>query len=68
MTGVVFFKILIIARVIMIYYVIYEKNTQREPRVIMAIYKGEEYRVTGELVEDFGDFLLELVEEQLADQ
>jgi hypothetical protein len=37
-----------------------------EPPVIMAIYNGKEYVVVEKVAEDFGDFLLMLVNEQLA--
>lgn len=43
-------------------------NTDGEPPVIMAIYNSKEYVVTEKVAEDFGDFLLQLVEEQLANQ
>lgn len=39
-------------------------NKQKEPRVIMASYDGEEYEVVEILAEDFGDFVLQLVQEQ----
>ena len=39
-------------------------NEENEPRVIMAEYNGEEYEIIEILAEDFGDFILELVEEQ----
>ena len=40
-------------------------NSYGEPRVIMAFYNGRDYEVAEILAEDFGDFLLQLVEEQL---
>ncbi len=40
-------------------------NSDGEPRVIMAYYNGEEYEITEVLAEDFGTFVLGLVEEQL---
>ena len=40
-------------------------NEDSEPPVIMAIYNGEKYVVVERVAEDFGDFLLELVEQQL---
>lgn len=40
-------------------------NADDEPRVIMCMYTGEEYEITEKVADDFGDFLLELVEEQL---
>ncbi len=43
-------------------------NSEKEPRVIMAFYNGEEYEIDEVLAEDLGDFILELVEEQLEDQ
>ena len=43
-------------------------NEDGEPAVIMAIYDGEKYVVTEKVAEDLGDFLLRLVEEQLARQ
>ena len=39
-----------------------------EPAVIMAIYNGSEYIVVEKVADDFGEFLLTLVEEQLARQ
>jgi len=43
-------------------------NAENEPRVIMAIFTGEEYEVDEIISEDLGDFLLELVEQQLEEQ
>jgi len=43
-------------------------NEEREPPVIMAIYDGEKYVVVEKVAEDFGDFLLGIVEEQLSRQ
>jgi hypothetical protein len=43
-------------------------NEDGEPPVIMAIYNGQEYVVIEKIAEDFGDFLLKLVEEQLERQ
>lgn len=43
-------------------------NEEKEPRVIMAIYTGEKYEIVEVIAEDFGDFLLQMVEEQLAHQ
>lgn len=43
-------------------------NEDGEPPVIMAIYDGEKYVVTEKVAEDLGDFILMLVEEQLARQ
>ncbi|MDH6366901.1 MULTISPECIES: SMI1/KNR4 family protein [unclassified Breznakia] len=43
-------------------------NEEQEPKVIMGIYTGEQYEKTNNLAEDFGDFILSLVEEQLANQ
>ena len=43
-------------------------NEEGEPPVIMAIYDGEKYVVTEKVAEDLGDFILQLVEEQLARQ
>ncbi len=40
-------------------------NSENEPRVIMAFYNGKEYEVSEILAEDFGEFLLKLVQEQL---
>lgn len=40
-------------------------NTEGEPRVIMAFYNGTEYEVAEVLAEDFGDYILQLVQEQL---
>ena len=43
-------------------------NEDGEPPVIMAIYNGKDYSVVEKIAEDFGDFLLELVERQLSRQ
>ena len=43
-------------------------NDEGEPPVIMAIYNGKEYIVTEKVAEDLGDFILQLVEAQLARQ
>jgi hypothetical protein len=43
-------------------------NGYGEPPVIMAIYNGSEYVITEKVAEDMGDFILMLVEEQLANQ
>jgi len=43
-------------------------NDEGEPLVIMALYNGTEFIVTDKIAEDLGDFLLSLVEEQLASQ
>ncbi len=39
-------------------------NKQKEPRVIMASYDGEEYEVVEILAEDFGDFVSKLDREK----
>lgn len=44
------------------------KNIEGEPKVIMCIFTGEKYEVVEEVAEDFGDFLLQLVEQQLNNQ
>lgn len=40
-------------------------NIEKEPRVIIAFYNGESYEIVEELAEDFGDFLLALVQDCL---
>ena len=40
-------------------------NGEHEPRVIMAFYNGETYVVEEVLADDFGDFLLEKVQDAL---
>ena len=40
-------------------------NSEKEPRVIMGTYTGIVYRQIEIIADDFGDFLLQLVEEQL---
>lgn len=40
-------------------------NAEKEPRVIMAFYNGERYEIAETLAEDFGDFILQLVQEQV---
>lgn len=42
-------------------------NEQKEPRVIMAFYNGGNYEVVETLAEDFGDFVLQLVQEQIVE-
>lgn len=50
-------------------YLDYENvNLENEPRVILGIFTGEQYDIVEIIAEDFGDFLLELVEEQLEEQ
>ena len=44
------------------------KNADNEPKVIMCLYTGEQYEIVKEIAEDFGDFLLQLVEQQLENQ
>ena len=43
-------------------------NEDCEPPVIMAIFNGKEHVVVEKIAEDLGDFLLKLVEKQLARQ
>jgi len=43
-------------------------NEEGEPPVIMAIYDGKKHVVIEKVAEDFGDFLLQIVEKQLARQ
>ena len=40
-------------------------NMEKEPSVIMAFYNGDKYEINETLAEDLGDFLLQLVQEQL---
>lgn len=40
-------------------------NSEKEPRIIMAFYNGKQYEVVETLAEDFGTFLLRLVQNQL---
>lgn len=40
-------------------------TSEREPRVIRAFYNGSEYESVETLAEDLGDFILQLVQEQL---
>lgn len=42
-------------------------NVEKEPGVIMAFYNGEKYEIAETLAEDFGDFILQLVQEQIED-
>ena len=41
------------------------KNEEGEPRIIMCIYTGEAHEIAEVIADDFGDFLLSLVEQQL---
>ncbi len=43
-------------------------NSENEPKVIMAFYNGNEYEIVEDLAEDFGAFLIGLVQEQLKSQ
>lgn len=43
-------------------------NADGEPPVVIASYNGAEYEVEETAAEDFGAFLLELVEEQLEEK
>lgn len=43
-------------------------NSEGEPSVIMGVYNGEEYVMIDKVADDFGDFLMELVNDQLEDQ
>ena len=43
-------------------------NSDNEPRVVLGIFTGQEYEMMEIISEDLGDFLLELVEQQLAEQ
>lgn len=40
-------------------------NKEKEPSVIMAFYNGEKYEIVETVAEDFGDFILQLVQEQV---
>ena len=40
-------------------------NEEKEPRVIMAYYNGIRYEIVETLAEDFGDFIFQLVQEQI---
>lgn len=40
-------------------------NAEKEPKVIMAFHNGTEYEIVETLAEDFGNFILQLVQEQL---
>lgn len=40
-------------------------NAEKEPRVIMAFYNGEKYEIVEKVAEDFGDFILQLVQKQV---
>ena len=42
-------------------------NAEKEPCVVMAFYNGEKYEIVETLAEDFGDFILQLVQEQVED-
>ncbi len=42
-------------------------NAEKEPRLIMCIYDGNSYQIIETVAEDFGAFLLELVEGSLSD-
>jgi hypothetical protein len=45
-----------------------DKNEDEEPPIIMAIYTGKTYEIRHQVASDFGDFLLVLVERQVAQQ
>ena len=42
-------------------------NAEKEPKVIRAYYNGEKYEIVETLAEDFGDFVLQLVQEQIGE-
>lgn len=42
-------------------------NAEKEPKVIMAFHNGEKYEIVETLAEDFGDFILQLVQEQVTE-
>lgn len=42
-------------------------NAEKEPKVIMAFHNGTEYEIAETLAEDFGDFIWQLVQEQVDD-
>jgi hypothetical protein len=44
------------------------RNPDGEPRVIMCMHTREKYEMIEVIAEDFGDFLLQLVEQQLSTQ
>lgn len=43
-------------------------NSENEPAIISAHYNGEKYIISEKVSDDLGDFILKLVEEQLANQ
>ena len=43
-------------------------NSENEPRVVLGVFTGKEYETTEIIAEDLGDFLLEIVEQQLEEQ
>ncbi len=43
-------------------------NSEKEPRVILGIYTGKKYEIAEVIATDLGDFLLELVQQQLDSQ
>lgn len=43
-------------------------NLENEPRVILSIFTGRKYEVGEIIADDFGDFLLQLVEQQIGKQ
>lgn len=45
-----------------------ELDADDEPKVILAEFDGHQYKKSETLADDFGDYLLELVEEQLDEQ
>lgn len=42
-------------------------NAEKEPGVIMAFYNEDKYETVEKLAEDLGDFILQLVQEQVED-
>lgn len=40
-------------------------NSEKEPCVVMAFYNGDEYEVVETIADDLGDFILQLVNEQI---
>lgn len=43
-------------------------NHDGEPRVIIAYYDGEGYEIEDVIAEDFGEFILQLIEEELSEE
>ena len=43
-------------------------NSENEPAIVAAIYDSSKYKIIEKLADDLGDFLLQMVQEQISDK